>query len=95
MCVFLGSDSCGAPAADARFGRGSGTSFGPGTASVRKAASCWRAVASKLLHHAPRDDPRCPKGPPKLTFGLPWATLLEQVCENGALVRTPLFTMFS
>ena len=89
------SHICGPPAADARFGRGSGTSFGPGKASVRKAASCWRHVVSKVLHDAFRDDPRCPKGPPKLTFGRPWATLLEQLCENGALVGTPLSIMFS
>ena len=95
MCVLPQSHICAAPAADARFGRGSGTTFGPGTALVRKAASCWRHVVSKVLHDAPRDDPRYPKGPPKLTFGPPWASLLEQIGERGALVRSLLFISFS
>ena len=61
MCVLPQSHIPAAPAADARFGRGSGTSFGPGKASVRKAASSWRHGLSKVLHDAFRDGPGCPK----------------------------------
>ena len=62
---------------------------------ARKAASCWRDGVSKVLHAAPRNDPRCPKGPPKLTFGVHWATLLEQIGEGAVFEINILFTMFS
>ena len=71
------------------------TSLEPGKPLVRKAASCWRKVASKVLHDAPLDDPRCAKGPQKLTLGFPWAALLQQISGRGALVRKLLFITFS
>jgi hypothetical protein len=77
------------------FWRGSGTTFGPGNASVHKAASCWRSVAPKVLHNPLRDGPKCPKGLQKLAFRPLWATLLEQIGEGAVFERNILFTMFS
>ena len=77
------------------FWRGSGTTFGPGNASVHKAASCWRSVAPKVLHNPLRDGPKCPKGLQKLAFRPPWATLLEQIGEGAVFEINILFTMFS
>ena len=94
MCVLPQSHIPAAPAADARFGRGSGTSFGPGKASVRKAASCWRDGVSKVLHEAPRDGPGCPKSSPKLTFGVPGRHFLRPKCHNAVCTKNILFTMF-
>ena len=89
------SQRVAAPAANFRFGERSGTTFGPGNASVRKAASCWRPVAPRVLHNAPRDGPRCPKGLQKLAFKRPWATLLERIGERLIFARSMLFTMSS
>ena len=77
------------------FWRGSGTTFGPGNASVHKAASCWRSVAPKVLHNPLRDGPKCPKGLQKLAFKPLWATLLEQIGEGAVFEINILFTMFS
>ena len=77
------------------FSRGSGTTFGPGNASVHKAASCWRSVAPKVLHNPLRDGPKCPKGLQKLAFRPLWATLLEQIGEGAVFERNILFTMLS
>ena len=77
------------------FWRGSGTTFGPGNASVHKAASCWRSVAPKVLHNPLRDGPKCAKGLQKLAFRPPWATLLEQIGEGAVFEINILFTMFS
>ena len=77
------------------FWRGSGTTFGPGNASVHKAASCWRPVAPKVLHNPLRDGPKCPKGLQKLAFRPLWATLLEQIGEGAVFEINILFTVFS
>ena len=77
------------------FWRGSGTTFGPGNASVHKAASCWRSVVPKVLHNPLRDGPKCPKGLQKLAFRPLWATLLEQIGEGAVFEINILFTMFS
>ena len=95
MCVLPSPHTRCAYAADARFGEGSGTTFGPGNGSVHKAASCWRSVAPKVLHNPLRDGPKCPKGPQKLAFRPLWATLLEQIGEGAVFEKNILFTMFS
>ena len=65
------------------FWRGSGPTFGPGNASLRKAASCGRSVAPKVLHNPLRDGPKGPKGLQELAFRPLWATLLEQIGEGA------------
>ena len=72
---------------------GSGATFGPGYASVHKAASCWRSVAPKVLHNPLRDGPKCPKGLQKLAFRPLWATLLEQIGEGAVFEKNILFIM--
>ena len=95
MCVLPTPHTLCAPAAGCPFWRGSGTTFGPGNASVHKAASCWRSVAPKVLHNPLRDGPKCPKGLQKLAFRPLWATLLEQIGEGAVFEINILFTMFS
>ncbi len=77
------------------FWRDSGTTFGPRNASVRKAASCWRSVAPKVLHNPLRDGPECPKGLQKLAFRPLWATLLEQIGEGAVFEKNALFIRLS
>ena len=95
MSVLPTRHTRSAYAADFRFGGGSGTTFGPGNASVHKAASCWRSVAPKVLHNPLRDGPKCPKGLQKLAFRPLWATLLEQIGEGAVFEINTLFNMFS
>ena len=95
MCVLPSSHTRSAPAAVRPFWEGSGTTFEPGNASVRKAASCWRSVAPKVVHNPLRDGPKCPKGLQKLAFRPLWATLLEQIGEGAVFEINILFTMFS
>ena len=95
MCVLPDSHTRCAPAADFRFGGGSGTTFGPGNASVHKAASCWCSVAPKVVHNPLRDGPQCPKGLQKLAFRPLWATLLEQIGEGAVFEINTLFIVFS
>ena len=95
-CVFYLRATHAAPMPPTSvLGRGSGTTFGPGNASVHKAASCWRSVAPKVLHNPLRDGPKCPKGLQKLAFRPLWATLLEQIGEGAVFEITILFSMFS